>query len=64
MRTMRATLWAFVAVICISASLAASDAVIRGAVTDNAGKPIRGALIRAQADYKIVTPIFAERRPV
>jgi streptogramin lyase len=55
MKSMRATLWAFVAVIFMSASLAASDAVIRGVVTDNAGKPIRGALIRAQADYKIVS---------
>ena len=52
---MRFVLWALVAVMCVSASLAASDAVIRGAVTDSDGKPIRGALIRAQVGYKIVT---------
>jgi streptogramin lyase len=52
---MRFVLWALVAVMCASGSLAASDAVIRGTVTDSDGKPIRGALIRAQVDYKIVT---------
>ena len=55
MNKMRAILWAFVAVICISTGLAAADTVIRGVVTDNAGKPIRGALVRAQVGYKIVT---------
>jgi streptogramin lyase len=55
MKNMRAILWACAAVICISASLFAADGVIRGVVTDNAGKPIRGALVRAQVDYKIVT---------
>ena len=55
MKNMKAILWASVAVICISASLIAADGVIRGVVTDNAGKPIRGALVRAQVDYKIVT---------
>src|SRR5579862_3624612 len=52
---MRVILWAFVAVLCISTGLAAADGVIRGVVTDNAGKPIRGALIRAQVGFKIIT---------
>ena len=55
MKKIRAILWAFVVVIGVSASLAASDAVIRGVVTDNAGKPIRGALVRAMTGYKMVT---------
>ncbi len=52
---MRFILWALVAAMCVSASLAASDAVIRGVVTDNAGKPIRGALVKATAGYKSIT---------
>src|ERR1017187_4944936 len=55
MRKMRVILCAFVVVISASARLAASEAVIRGIVTDNDGKPIRGALVRAQVGYKIVT---------
>jgi streptogramin lyase len=55
MKNTRTILLAFAAVMCVTASLAASDAVIRGVVTDNAGKPIRGALVKAQAGYKIVT---------
>src|SRR5579863_143136 len=55
MKNTKTILWAFAAVMCVCASLAASDAVIQGVVTDNAGKPIRGALVKAQAGYKIVT---------
>src|SRR6202521_4848452 len=55
MKTMRSILWALVAVMCFSASLAAAEAFIRGVVTDDAGKPIRGALVKTAAGYKIVT---------
>jgi len=55
MPKIRVALWVFVAVMGVSTALAASDAVIRGVVTDNAGKPIRGALVKATAGYKSVT---------
>ncbi len=55
MKKVRVILWAFVALMCINGGLAASDAVIRGVVTDNTGKPIHGALVKAAAGYKIVT---------
>jgi streptogramin lyase len=42
----RATLLAFLAVLCAGAESFAADAVIRGVVTDNAGKPVRGAIVR------------------
>src|SRR6266478_2661208 len=44
-----------VAAMSTSASLPAADAIIRGSVTDNDGKPVRGAMVKAQAGYKIVT---------
>jgi virginiamycin B lyase len=34
---------------CLGSTLAAADAVIRGVVTDAAGKPVRGAIIKATA---------------
>jgi hypothetical protein len=46
---------AFAAVMLFSGRLAGADTVIREVVTDNSGKPIRGALARAQEDYKIIT---------
>src|ERR1700690_3578471 len=55
MKNVRVILWAFIAALSFSASVAASDAVIRGVVTDNDGKPVRGALVKAQSGYKIVT---------
>jgi streptogramin lyase len=45
----------FAALVCSSAVLAASDAVIRGEVSDSAGKPIRGAMVKATAGNKTVT---------
>ncbi len=48
-------LLAFLAVICFQAPLFAADAVIKGVVTDNAGKPVRGAIVKAIAGYKTVT---------
>jgi virginiamycin B lyase len=55
MPNMRAAVWVLVAAICTHAALAASDAVIQGVVTDNAGKPIRGALVKAASGYKSIT---------
>jgi virginiamycin B lyase len=55
MKKMRVILWAIVAVMCVGPGLAASNTVIRGVVTDNTGKPIRGALVKAAVGYKIVT---------
>ena len=37
----------FVVVMFASASLVAADMVIKGTVTDNSGKPVRGALVKA-----------------
>jgi len=55
MKKMSVVLGALVAVMLFSGSLTAADMVIRGLVTDSSGKPIRGALVRAQAGYKIIT---------
>ncbi len=57
MPKLRAALWIFATVMCMSAVRAAAsdDAVIRGVVTDNNGKPIRGALVKATAGYKSIT---------
>jgi virginiamycin B lyase len=55
MENSKVFMWAFIATVCSSASLAASDAVIRGTVTDNTGKPIRGAIVKVQTGYKLVT---------
>jgi len=35
--------------LCLAATLAAADAVVHGVVTDAAGKPVRGAIIKATA---------------
>ena len=40
---------ALCSVLCLTASLAAADAAIHGAVTDAAGKPVRGAIVKATA---------------
>ena len=55
MRKWNAVLWIFVAMLCLATQLVASDAVIKGTVTDNAGKPIRGAIVRATLGNKSVT---------
>jgi virginiamycin B lyase len=39
----------FLAMTCLATTLAASDVVIRGVVADSAGKPIRGAIVKATA---------------
>src|SRR6266478_6673537 len=37
------------AVMCLAATLFAADAVIHGVVKDSAGKPVRGAIVKATA---------------
>jgi virginiamycin B lyase len=36
-------------VMCLAATLSAADSVIHGVVTDSAGKPVRGAIVKAAA---------------
>jgi virginiamycin B lyase len=40
---------AFCSVLCLAATVAAADAVVHGVVTDAAGKPVRGAIVKATA---------------
>ncbi|HEV2521856.1 MAG TPA: carboxypeptidase regulatory-like domain-containing protein [Candidatus Acidoferrales bacterium] len=40
---------AFFAVLCLTAAVAAADVVVHGVVTDAAGKPVRGAIVKATA---------------
>ena len=47
-------LWLFLAVVLASAAVTGSDAGFRGVVTDEAGKPVRGAVVKATAGYKSV----------
>ena len=51
----RKILWAFLAMTCAAGSLAASDAVIKGVVTDSAGKPLRGATISVASGIKTIS---------
>src|ERR1700730_1254845 len=37
------------AVMCLATALSAADAVIHGVVTNSAGKPVRGAIVKAVA---------------
>jgi carboxypeptidase family protein len=45
----------FTAAVSINAALFASDAVIRGVVNDTAGKPVRGAMVKATIGGKTVS---------
>lgn len=45
-------LWVSLGMLLMAASLAASDSTIKGIVTDNAGKPVRGALVTATNENK------------
>src|SRR5579862_6213040 len=51
----RRILWALLIGLCAFASLNASTFVIKGIVTDNAGKPIRGAVISAKSGIKTIS---------
>src|ERR1019366_7562154 len=44
-----------IAIVGFSIGSYAADAIIQGAVTDNAGKPIRGAIVKATLADKAVT---------
>src|ERR1039457_3145596 len=49
-RSMNTILLLFCAMLLWAVRLPAADAVIRGVVTDNTGKPVRGALVRVAID--------------
>src|ERR1700730_8518156 len=51
----RKMLWAFLTLTCVTGSQGASDAVIKGVVTDSAGKPIRGATISVASGIKTIS---------
>jgi streptogramin lyase len=51
-QALRNILWGFLVVICVAATLAAAD--VHGVVSDNGGKPLRGAMIKATAGNKTV----------
>lgn len=55
MRRVKAVLLALVAAVCFATSLAASEATIRGRVTDSAGKAVRGATVKATLGTKSVS---------
>jgi streptogramin lyase len=48
-------LWAFLVVICVQFEAVAADLVIHGKVTDEAGGPIRGAIVKAAAGNKAIS---------
>ena len=50
----RKILWVFLAVISVAAKAPAADTGFHGVVTDDAGKPVRGAIIKATAGFKSV----------
>ncbi len=50
----RTILWIFLAMIFAAAHANAADAGFHGVITDSAGKPVRGAIIKANAGYKTV----------
>ena len=49
MRKLSHILIVFCVVFCVVGTLAAADATIHGVVTDAAGKPVRGAVVKATA---------------
>ena len=46
--------WLALSLLIATGQLAAADAVIHGVVTDDVGKPVRGALVKAAAGVKII----------
>ena len=50
----RRIFWALLGVVCLTAPLAAADVTIHGTVTDNSGKPVRGAMVKATLGDKLV----------
>ena len=55
MRKIQALILAFLAALCVTISPAASDATIKGVVTDGAGKPVRGATVKATLGIKSIS---------
>ena len=55
MQTTRNFFLLIMATLCFTASYAASNAVIKGSVTDSAGNPVRGATVKASAGIKSVS---------
>ena len=53
--TFKQMLWTCLVVMCLTASLTAADAVIKGVVTDTAGKPVSGASVSVSAGIKTTT---------
>ena len=51
----RRILWVFLAAFFATSPLAASTAVIKGVVTDDSGKPVRGAVISAKSGIKTIS---------
>jgi streptogramin lyase len=47
--------WLFLALMIATAQLAAADIVLHGVVTNDAGKPVRGAIIKATSGIKSVS---------
>ena len=60
MKVPKAILAIIIALLCTRITLPAAETVIRGVILDSQRKPIRGALVKAQAGYKIVTR-FSQR---
>jgi len=55
MRKMRLFLSTLGLMVCLTASLGATDATIKGTVIDSAGKPVRGATVKATMGTKSVS---------
>src|ERR1700690_3063741 len=55
MRAARIIMWFIAVLMCASSSFAATGSSIRGIVTDGAGKPIRGARVRARSGIKAIS---------
>src|ERR1700739_570592 len=47
--------WVFLTLMIATAQLAAADIVLHGVVTNDAGKPVRGAIIKATSGIKSVS---------
>jgi len=56
MRKLKALIVALIAMVCFTPAVAsAAEAVIKGVVTDNGGKPVRGAIVKAALDIKSIS---------
>src|SRR5271157_3925754 len=47
-------LWAFLVLTLVTTGMAAADSRFHGVVTDEAGKPVRGAIVKGTAGFKSV----------